>query len=117
MWCTYREGPDFQHPTLLVTDYGHGVWCELNLPEEEIVQPVLAMNLEKSRGHPITEAVEIHSLDSTSMVGAESSLHMDIDIEQMMDFPVSEKKMPLDLGTAKTHICQCVGQKSFQVWP
>ncbi len=113
MWCTYREGPDFQYLTLLVTGYGHGVWCELDLPEEEIVQPVLAINPEKSRGHPITEAVKIHGLDSASMVGVESSLHMDTDIEQMMDFPVSEKKIPLDLGTAKTRVCPVCGVEIF----
>ena len=92
VWLTSKDGIDFQHPIVMITGYGRGVCCVIDASDAE-VEPIAGIPVtlpaghKKKGGRPILETVLIHGPDSTSTIGAESSSHIDTDIEHMMGLP------------------------------
>ncbi len=100
----------------MITSYGWGVCCVVDVSEAEVelvveIPAMLPTGQRNKGGRPILETVLIHGPDSASTIGAESSSHMEMDIEHMMDFPIVEPTLPDTTGVSKPRVCPVCGEE------
>ena len=100
-----KLGIDFAFPTIMLTSVRYGLLCEpepVTISEDEMPEP-LPMNPVTQHGGHLVSKEHVQSSSGTTI--SRSSSGTDTEIEQLMEAPEREYKMPTARGMAKERTC------------